>query len=326
MTITNNDATTAAHHCHYSHYIFGYGSLLCPISRAITIPTLKHRIATPVKVKHLQRMWSFPVVDCRMTFMGIMKQPQQPQQQHHQDDAAQLGSDDDDDDDDDDGCAGVLVPILNDAELELLDAREYGYERQRIEHDHVIAIPHLQHHGTYFTSVQQTTKSNEESSQSNSSQSPPCSLPNVWVYVQTAPAPIQEQCPIAQSYLDIILRGALSVSPDFARDVILSTRGWHAHDIKGLLSLPSHEKKSEEEAKEPKEASTVEATTTSTTTTTLSPPTVFWVNDRHDPIYVRADVEYSQTHGHEIDALLEQHCPAEYSYRRPHYGNQKKRV
>jgi hypothetical protein len=78
--INNNDY-------YYSHYIFGYGSLLCPISRAITIPTLKHRVATPVKVKHLQRMWSFPVVECGMTFMGIKHLPNAE-------------------------CVGVLVPIL----------------------------------------------------------------------------------------------------------------------------------------------------------------------------------------------------------------------
>jgi hypothetical protein len=313
---------------HYSHYIFGYGSLLCPISRAITIPTLQHRVATPVKIKHLQRMWSFPVVECGMTFMGIITTQQQQQQleQH-------LDNDHSNAEDQEQvvvECAGVLVPILNDAELEQLDAREFGYERQRIEHDHVIAIPHLQHYGTYFSSMQTILKRNldESSASSSSSSSSPSSLlrrtvlPNVWVYVQTAPAPIQAQCPIAQSYVDIILRGALSISKDFCVDVILSTRGWHAHDIIGVLQQQQQEEEVNEEEKEPKEA----AATTTTSTTMPSPAAaaaVFWVNDRHDPIYVRADVDYSQSHGHEIDALLQQHRPAEFLHRRPHLGNKK---
>lgn len=247
--------------------------MLCPVSRAITIPTLKHRVATPAKVKHLQRMWSFPVVECGMTFMGIK----------HVSHAE---------------CVGVLVPILDEAELAQLDVREYGYERTRIKHEHVQAIPHLQHYGTYFTSIQKHDNNNEDESCS--------SLPNVWVYVQTAPAPIQVECPIAQSYVDIILRGALSISREFAKDVILSTRGWHAHDL--ILQETYKDEEKEEEQKE-------------SSTAALS---VFWVNDRHNPIYVRADVDYSQTHGHEIDALLEQHLrPEYYSYRRPHCGKKK---
>jgi hypothetical protein len=276
---------------YYSHYIFGYGSLLCPISRAVTVPAMKHRVATPVKVQHLQRMWSFPVVECGMTFMGVK----------HFENAE---------------CFGVLVPIVNNDELSLLDAREWGYERVRVAHEHVHAIPHLQHYGTYFTRIKQQHNKNrnvdDDASQSQSS-----SLPNVWVYVQTAPAPIQVECPIAQSYVDIILRGALSISPDFAKDVILSTRGWHAQDDIILLQ-ESENLNQEEKGEEQKESSPSSETTASTTTLT-----VFWVNDRHDPIYVRADVDYSQTHGHEIDALLQQHRPEYYSHRRSHYGKKK---
>ena len=34
-----------------------------------------------------------------------------------------------------------------------------------------------------------------------------------------------------------------------------------------------------------------------------------WVNDRHDPMYVRADSEYSLENGDAIDELIKEHHP-----------------
>ena len=40
------------------HFVFGYGSLICPQSRAITAPTLEDAIAEPVVINGIERIWS----------------------------------------------------------------------------------------------------------------------------------------------------------------------------------------------------------------------------------------------------------------------------
>ena len=45
------------------NFIFGYGSLICPQSRAITAPTLSNAIAEPVVVNHIERTWSARVTE-----------------------------------------------------------------------------------------------------------------------------------------------------------------------------------------------------------------------------------------------------------------------
>lgn len=58
---------------HFVQYVFGYGSLICPISRAVTAPSLKHRGATLVTVQHLQRLWSLPIRRRNMSAVGVRK-------------------------------------------------------------------------------------------------------------------------------------------------------------------------------------------------------------------------------------------------------------
>lgn len=91
----------------FRHYIFGYGSLICPASRARTAPTLFDRVATPARVKHLERSWSLPVQEYGMTFIGV--------RERH-------GAD----------CVGVLVPV-NEEKLDLFDVREAGYNRVEVD-------------------------------------------------------------------------------------------------------------------------------------------------------------------------------------------------
>lgn len=280
----------------FSHFIFGYGSLICPNSRAITAPTLKSRSATPVKVKHLERLWSLPIPEAGMTAMGIRYKANAE-------------------------CVGVLVPV-NEEELERFDIRETGYIRVPIDHAHVERISFLppeEHYGGSYCYFEQLDKSSSSSPESESS-----SLPQVWVYLQENPQPISKECPIAQTYVDIILRGCLSISPDFARDFLLSTQGWHPdqfHDDSAVVYSGSCCRGSgtcnaitslgEDEEKEQKEEE--DATGAAKT------PTAFWVNDRHNPLYVRADVEYSKEKGHELDRMLELYRP-EIAHRRHFYG------
>ena len=52
------------------HYIFGYGSLICTHSRALTAPQNADKVATPVTVRGVERVWSKRIPGM-MTAMGI---------------------------------------------------------------------------------------------------------------------------------------------------------------------------------------------------------------------------------------------------------------
>ena len=100
----------------------------------------------------------------------------------------------------------------------------------------------------------------------------------VWVYIQKNPILADPSHPIPQSYVDIIIRGCLSVGgEEFARSFIETTSGWH-----GDKKDPENE---------------------------------HWVDDREDPLYVRADSEFSEKHGDRIDELLEDHRPKAFENR-----------
>lgn len=241
----------------YAHYIFGYGSLICPSSRVITAPTLQNRMATPVLVRHLERVWSFPVEFCGMTFMGI----------RHRENAS---------------CVGVLVPV-NDEELDQFDLREGGYQRVPLEHERIQKIAFLENRHypqqhSYFDCALQSGATTTATT---------TGLPNVWVYMQLDPRPINRRCPLAQTYLDVIMRGCLSISPEFCKEFLRTTRGWSAEDFYN-----------DGEGRDGGEVS------------------VYWVDDRRTPLYVRADVEYSRTRGLELDRLLQELRPTEMAQRR----------
>ena len=286
-TTTKTTTTTT-----FPHWIFGYGSLICPSSRAVTAPSLQGRRATPVSVRHLERLWSFPVTECGMTFMGIRPNPQSRA-----------------------ACVGVLVPV-SDEELVQFDARELGYDRIALPHHHVERIAFLEDNGgdqepskqteaaaaanqlCYFDQLAATTTHPNDKSSSV--------LPKVWVYIQQAPSPVRHDAPIAQTYLDVILRGCLTISDQFAHQFIATTRGWHVEDF--------HENDKDDE-NDGDESHNPKASTTPTTPTETPPVQTFWVDDRNDPIYVRADPTYSQQFGHELDVLLAALRPGELAHR-----------
>ena len=110
--------------------------------------------------------------------------------------------------------------------------------------------------------------------------------------------------PIAQSYVDIILRGCLTISKDFAKEFILTTQGWLLLNGKLVPTTDGIAGHGDQE--------------------TLSGDhdqiQVHWVNDRHDPLYVRADMDYSRASGHIVDELLQNHLPVALKRRRQYYG------
>lgn len=204
-------------------------------------------MATPVRVKNLERLWSLRIPNAGMIAMGIRRK---------------LNSE----------CVGVLVPV-NDEELAQFDLRELGYERVPVEHHEVERIASLDeqiHYNHDHSFYRQPAM--------------------IWVYVQEQPEPVSVGYPIVQSYLDVVLRGCMTISPDFAKDFLQTTKGWHPDDF----DHPDHNTEHQQQQR-PEQ---VKDTTTG-----------FWLNDRHAPRYNRADVEYSKTMGEYLDRLLHEHRP-----------------
>jgi cation transport regulator ChaC len=111
------------------NFIFGYGSLICPQSRAVTAPTLTS-VAEPATMNNIERTWSARVMrgpSCGSgsanrkhikgwTPMGVRIRKGVK-------------------------CNGVLF-CVDEQELHRFDVREAGYRRHRIDVSHV--IPHVE--------------------------------------------------------------------------------------------------------------------------------------------------------------------------------------
>lgn len=145
------------------NFIFGYGSLICPQSRAITAPTLSNSTAEPVVVKHIERTWSAsprafygrqahsglenntPTTSVRgMTPVGVR---------------FRRGA----------VCNGVLI-CVDEEELFRFDKRELGYSRQRIDvadiHRHVDSELLINESMSLWPTESTDTENNDESSSS----------------------------------------------------------------------------------------------------------------------------------------------------------------
>ena len=49
---------------------------------------------------------------------------------------------------------------------------------------------------------------------------------DIWVYLTNTPVAPTQQCPITQSYLDVVVTGCLEIGKDFAVEFVLTTDGW----------------------------------------------------------------------------------------------------
>ena len=175
------------------HFVFGYGSLMNPDSRAKTNPGLADQDGLPVVVRDVERIWSARTTS-GFTAMGVR---------------IRKGAD----------CTGVLLEV-NKAELEDLDRRELSYVRVEVHLDNVDQVPFLNEEEFYETEQAETlfeAKENEGNIR-------------VWVYIQKDPIPADSSHPILQSYVDVILSGCLSISEDFARSFIQTTKGWQPNE------------------------------------------------------------------------------------------------
>lgn len=180
-------------------------------------------------------------------------------------------------------CVGVLVEVLG-HELDALDKREYGYLRQSVHLDRVERVDALlQPREQLINPYKETFLDNMMDPEAGT---------HVWVYVpdDSFTGAATADFPILQSYLDICMRGCLDISPAFLQEFLSTTRGWHPTEI---LELQKERKDTLESAGIPNE---------------LHDPWLLgsWSDDRHDPIYVRADKEYSMEYARHLDAHMEE--------------------
>ena len=93
-------------------------------------------------------------------------------------------------------CNGVVFSIPE-GEISNFDKREIGYKRVRILLENV-----------EFLDDSQITDG------------------NIWVYITNNPQSPTVEHPIAQSYVDVILTGCLSISENYAREFVKTTIKW----------------------------------------------------------------------------------------------------
>jgi hypothetical protein len=249
--------------------VFGYGSLICAQSRAVSVPALSKRQSMPVRIYGLVRTWNCRCETPAATFLGV----------HEIDDDGKTNEKRK-------SCVGVLIEVLKD-ELEPLDKREYGYQRQLIALERVERVDEL----LPTTELRDMYKETFLDATAGVLSSP-ISLPaHIWVYVpeMSFTNPPTAAYPILQSYVDICMRGCLAISSLFLREFLITTWGWHPMEIAELpgTRLATLNEKGE--------------STTNETSFVGS-----WSNDRYNPIYVRADKVYSLENANHLDAHMEE--------------------
>jgi hypothetical protein len=182
--------TAEAHRKKQYHFVFGYGSLICEKSRSVTNPTLADKEALPVVIQDVERVWSART-KTGYTAMGVRFSK-------------------------DTECTGVLIEVTEE-ELADLDKREANYDRRPIHLDNIEQVPFLEEEDFYEDDhpVFEAKEGIDE----------PHNV-RVWIYIQRDPIPADPSHPIPQSYVDIIIRGCLTISKEFTRSVIDTTAGW----------------------------------------------------------------------------------------------------
>jgi len=286
--------------------------------RHITAPSLHDTIAEPVIINNIERVWSARV---HKPHVPVKKQNKKDASSGDRDHILgwtpmgvrfRKGT----------KCNGVLICVDED-ELARFDIREAGYTRKKIDisniHPHIDSDVLVNESLSFWPTADHDAQREElalknvkccdcrlvfEKAAEMRRQQSNCSTSNdecsgfvvgdgdvaVWVYEQNENLPAQRSFPITQSYLDIIIRGCMSISLDFARRFLETTHGfWYDND-------KSEEKdiKANGSGNSGDQISNINSHHT-------------WVDDRSDPMYVRADREYSNENGEHIDKLLEEH-------------------
>lgn len=303
------------------HVIFGYGSLICPKSRATTAPTLVNVVAEPAIVANVERSWCVRVVTFAATASSSSRNSSNcnsrgaitatttttTAQQHCRIGYTPVGAQFKQGAE----CNGVLIHISED-ELQRFDEREGKfYTRRRV------VISDIRRYYDYCSDVTATATAAETTEDVKCSvckeifdmaaNNNNININNnhnnnndiaVWIYVpkENYASYANTSCPIIQSYIDIILRGCLSISNDFAKQFLLTTHGWY-----GCNSNDDDNKQIHDDDDDNNTAKQ------GVVRSDQCHHHIMWINDRSLPIYTRADIEYSMRHGQLIDQLIHQY-------------------
>jgi len=196
-------------------------------------------------------------------------------------------------------CVGVLIPVFSN-ELSALDARELGYTRHLVTADRIERVDHLLLCGEEHNDEAQQIHYENTFLDTQDSTSSSTTTARVWVYVPDEPQPATSCYPILQSYVDICMRGCLSISYRFLQEFLASTYGWHSKELLRLNlrgMLQEGRRNYDDDDTQDNEKSSTSSTTTGN-----------WSNDRHEPMYVRADKDYSLEYALHLDECLENAC------------------
>ena len=165
----------------------------------MTAPQHADKVATPVEVHGIERVWSKRSKKLGMTAMGIRKQE---------------GA----------STVGVILPV-DEADLPKFDQREQGYSRILIDLDDVDMVPFLgesyyenDDHRIFWHAKRSNNQSQDHI--------------KIWAYLPNVITPADPDHPIVQSYVDTILRGCLDVGGEaFAKEFIQQTKGWKPEEL-----------------------------------------------------------------------------------------------
>ena len=128
----------------------------------------------------------------------------------------------------------------------------------------------------------------------------------VWVYAQENTFLANRNFPIPQSYVDVIMKGCLSISDEFSSLFVETTHGWwYEPKESDLVELEAN---GEEKKVETMDIQYLEDTQDH----------LVWVNDRYQPVYRntgRTILDWSENNFHVVDDILMRHAPLAFEKR-----------
>jgi hypothetical protein len=153
-----------------------------------TVPSA--HIAIPVKIMGFERSWSYKCPKNNYTAVCVSRTTTNS------------------------SINGVLIPLADEASLLELDKRECNYARGKISVSTVISLSSFEVPvdatvWVYETHTELSTNFSSISNQEKNNTHRP-----------------SMNCPIPLSYIDVILSGCLSFGREFAREFLVSTKGW----------------------------------------------------------------------------------------------------
>jgi len=335
------------------HYVFGYGSLTCPDSRAATAQALRGGItadgaetatdgAIPVRLNNWVRLWNTRGPN---TYLGVERCR-----------SSSTGGRDTDESENHHSCVGVLVPLPSSdpSVLEALDRRERAYQREKVDLGSIErvddlllksqeeldggnddkdgpkglqrgkqAIHNRYYKDTFLEGWRQPHRADEKEEASGGNYDsegsatastddaganhPASNNVCVWIYVPLKKYQgwARPENPILQSYVDICIRGCLSISTAFAREFVDGTYGWypgHFHERPATTEAAGISTKGNDRADNNNKSKDDDDNSEESSS---CDDRCCWIDDRNKPVYIRADKEYSLQHSNSLDAVFD---------------------